>query len=169
MKKEDCFFLGYVSRKHGYKGDVNIRLETPPKHKELAHIFIELNGRLVPFFIDSFRLKKENIALVKFEDVDSEEEAQKLIGKEVYLPLELLGESQHNKLLALIGFEVIDSKHGNIGKVTDILDNTAQELFQISNGDLDILIPITEVFIQKIEGNIIYLKTPEGLIDLFLE
>ena len=169
MKKEECFFLGYISRKHGYKGDVNIKLETPAKHKELAHMFIELNGGLVPFFIDSFRLKKENIALVKFEDVDSEEDAQALVGKEVFLPLKLLDESQQNELAALIGFEVIDSKHGNIGKVTDILDNTAQELFQIKNEEREFLIPITEEFIQKIENNTIYLQTPEGLIDLFLE
>ena len=169
MKKEECFFLGYISRKHGYKGDVNIKLETPAKHKELAHMFIELNGGLVPFFIDSFRLKKENIALVKFEDVDSEEDAQALVGKKVFLPLELLDESQQNELAALIGFEVIDSKHGNIGKVTDILDNTAQELFQIKNEEREFLIPITEEFIQKIENNTIYLQTPEGLIDLFLE
>ncbi len=132
-------------------------------------MFIELNGGLVPFFIDSFRLKKENIALVKFEDVDSEEDAQALVGKEVFLSLEFIDESQQNDLAALIGFEAIDSKHGNIGKVTDILDNTAQELFQISNGDQEFLIPITEEFIQKIEGNTIYLETPEGLIDLFLE
>ena len=81
MKKEDCFFLGFVSRKHGYKGHVNIMLETPAKHNEIAYMFIELNGGLVPFFIDSFRLKKENIGLVKFEDLDSEKEAQKLVGK----------------------------------------------------------------------------------------
>ena len=93
----------------------------------------------------------------------------KLKGKEVFLPLEFIKENQHNKLAALIGFEVIDSKHGNIGKVTEILDNTAQELFQISNGDQEFLIPITEEFIQKIEGNTIYLETPEGLIELFLE
>ena len=132
-------------------------------------MFIELNGGLVPFFIDSFRLKKENIALVKFEDVDSEEDAQALVSKKVFLPLEFIDESQQNELAALIGFEAIDSKHGNIGKVTDILDNTAQELFQISNGDQEFLIPITEEFIQKIENNIIFLETPEGLIDLFLE
>ena len=52
-------------------------------------MFIELNGGLVPFFIDSFRLKKENIALVKFEDVDSEEDAQALVSKKVFLPLNL--------------------------------------------------------------------------------
>ena len=169
MKKKDFFFLGYISRKHGYKGDVNIKLENPAKYKELAHMFIEMNVGLVPFFIDSFRLKKENIALVKFEDVDSENDAQALVGKKVFLPLEFIDENQQNELVALIGFEVIDSKHGIIGKVTDILDNTAQELFQISNGDQEFLIPITEEFIQKIEGNTIYVKTPDGLIDLFLE
>ena len=169
MKKEDCFFLGYISRKHGYKGNVNIKLENPAKYKELAHMFIELNGSLVPFFTDSFRLKKENIALVKFEDVDSEQDAQKLVGKEVYLPLEFIDESQQNQLIELIGFEVIDVEHGNIGKVTDILNNTAQELFQVKNGEQEFLIPINEKFIQKIENNTIYLKTPEGLIDLYLE
>lgn len=169
MKKEDCFFLGYVSRKHGYKGSVNIMLETPAKHKELAHMFIDLNGRLVPFFIDSFRLKKENIALVKFDDVDSEKDAQKLVGKEVYLPLELLDQNQQNELTGLIGFQVVDAVHGNIGTVRDIFNNTAQEIFQIKNEEREFLIPITEEFIRKIENNTIFLQTPEGLIDLFLE
>jgi 16S rRNA processing protein RimM len=156
MKKEDCFFLGYISRKHGYKGQFNIKLESTPKHKELGHLFIDTNGSLVPFFIDSFRMKKENIALVKLEDVDTEVDAQALIGKE----------STQNQLHELIGFEVIDAMHGNIGKVTDILDNSAQELFQIYNGTRAILIPITEEFIKKIEKKTIYLETPEGLIDL---
>lgn len=169
MKKEDCIFLGFISRKHGYKGCVNIKLETTAKFKEVVHMFIELNGRLVPFFIDSFRIKKENIALLKFEDVDNEEDAQALVGKEVFLPLEYIVESQQNELAALIGFEAIDCKYGSIGKVTDILDNTAQELFQISNGDQNFLIPITEEFVQKIDGNTIFLKTPDGLIDLFLK
>ena len=92
-----------------------------------------------------------------------------MIGKEVFLPLEFIDKSQQNELAALIGFEAIDSKHGNIGKVTDILDNTAQEIFQISNGDQEFLIPITENFIQKVDSNTIFLETPEGLIDLFLE
>ena len=169
MKKEECFFLGYISRKHGYKGEFNIKLESTPKHKELGHLFIEMNGNLVPFFIDSFRMKKETIALVKLEDINSEEDAQSLIGKEIYLPLEFLDETQQNELHTLIGFEVVDATHGNIGKVTNILDNSAQELFQIDNGTQEILIPITEEFIQKIEGNTLYLQTPEGLIDLYLE
>ena len=63
MKKEDCFFLGYITRKHGYKGDVNIKLETPSKNKELAHMFIELNGVLVPFLLTLFDSKKKTLPL----------------------------------------------------------------------------------------------------------
>lgn len=171
MKKEDCFFLGYISRKHGYKGEVNLKLENPAKYKELDHLFIEMNGNLVPFFIDSFRLKKEGIALVKLEEVNTEEEAQSLIGKEVFLKLEFLDDSQENQLLALIGFSAIDATHGELGKVEDILDNSAQQLFCITEGEREILIPITEEFIEKIDpaSRTIYLQTPEGLIDLFLD
>lgn len=169
MKKEACFLLGYISRKHGYKGEFNIKLESTPKNKELDHLFIEMNGGLVPFFIDHFRMKKEDIALLKLEGVDSEGAAQKLIGKEVYLPLEFLDKSQENQLRRLIGFKVIDATHGQIGKVNDILDNSAQELFQIIKGNKEILVPITEEFIQKIADNTIYLETPEGLIDLYVE
>ena len=51
MKKEECFFLGIISKKHGYKGDVNIKLDVnaSEKYKELDYLFIDLNGNLVPF------------------------------------------------------------------------------------------------------------------------
>ena len=49
-----------------------------------------------------------------------------------FLTSKFIDESQQNELAALIGFEAIDSKHGSIGKVTDILDNTAQELFRLA-------------------------------------
>ena len=73
MKKEECFFLGIISKKHGYKGDVNIKLNVnaSEKYKELDYLFIDLNGNLVPFFISSLRFKNHNIALVKFEDVNA--------------------------------------------------------------------------------------------------
>ena len=110
MKKEECFFLGIISKKHGYKGDVNIKLDVnaPEKFKELDYLFIDLNGNLVPFFISSLRFKNNNIALVKFEDVNDEDSANSLIGKSTYLPLDLLEEDER-PLQALIHFQVIDN------------------------------------------------------------
>ena len=128
MKKEEYFFLRYISRKHGYKGAFNIKLEVAARYEELDCLFIEINGNLVPFFIDSFGLKKREIALVKLEDVNTEQEAKELIGKEVYLPLKYQ-ENQQNELKSLIGFSVIDQNHGDaIGEVVDIIENASQKL-----------------------------------------
>ena len=169
MKKEEHFFLGYISRKHGYKGAFNIKLEAVATYRELNCLFIKINGNLVPFFIDSFRLKKREIALVKLEDINSEQEVQELIGKEVYLPLKHQEKNQKNELKSLIGFSVIDQNHGDIGVVVDIIENASQKLFYIETDGMSILIPVVEEFIQKIDKKVIYLHTPDGLIDLFLD
>ena len=169
MKKEEYFFLGYISRKHGYKGAFNIKLEVAARYEELDCLFIEINGNLVPFFIDSFGLKKREIALVKLEDVNTEQEAKELIGKEVYLPLKHQEKNQQNELKSLIGFSVIDQNHGDIGEVVDIIENASQKLLYIEIDGVSILIPVVEEFIQKIEDRVIYLQTPDGLVDLFLD
>jgi len=171
MKKEDCFFLGKISRKHGYKGEVNIYLDvsSSPEFKELSHLFIDLNGSLVPFFISSFRFKNNGIALVKFEDINTDEEATTLINKETYLPLEFIPEDQ-NPFIGLINFSVSDLKHGNLGKITNIQDNSGQHLFVIDFEGKEILIPIAEPYIHSIdkENKLLTLETPDGLIDLYL-
>lgn len=169
MKKEEHFFLGYISRKHGYKGAFNIKLEAVAKYRELNCLFIKINGNLVPFFIDSFRLKKREIALVKLEDINSDHEVQELIGKEVYLLLKHQEKNQQNELKSLIGLSVIDQNHGDIGIVVDIIENASQKLFYIEIDGMGILIPVVEEFIQKIDKKVIYLHTPEGLINLFLD
>jgi 16S rRNA processing protein RimM len=171
MKKEECFFLGIISKKHGYKGDVNIKLDVTPSEnfKELNHLFIELNGNLVPFFISSLRFKNNGFIVVKFEDVDNDESANAIIGKSTYLPLECLPQEE-NPLKALLNYTAIDDKHGELGKIIDIQSNNGQDLFVIDYDDKEILIPITEHFISQIDKDkkIVHLITPDGLIDLFL-
>jgi 16S rRNA processing protein RimM len=171
MKKEGCFFLGIITKKHGYKGDVNIKLDVTPSKsfRELNHLFIELNGSLVPFFISSWRYKNNNIALIKFEDISDEESANTLIGKSTYLPLEYLPEDE-SPLKALIHYNVVDKKHGQIGEISDIQSNNGQDLFIINHNGKEILIPVTQEFISSIDKTTktINLITPEGLIDLFL-
>ena len=171
MKKEECFFLGIISKKHGYKGDVNIKLDVNPteKFKELNHLFIELNGGLVPFFISSWRYKNNNIALVKFEDINDEESAKSLIGKSTYLSLDLF-EDEEKPLKALIHFQVFDKNHGKLGQVIDILENNMQDLLVIDFNGKEILIPVVESYIENVDdkNKEILLNTPVGLIDLFL-
>ena len=88
MKKQDCFLLGTIFKLHGYKGDVNIYNDNdiPLIFTNIDFFFVEINNELIPYFADSVRPKKKKILLVKFEDVDSEEQALKILKRKVYLP-----------------------------------------------------------------------------------
>ena len=164
------FLSGIISKKHGYKGNVNIKLDvnSSKKYKELDYIFIELNGDLVPF-ISSYALKNNNIALVKFEDVNDEDSKAPLIGKSTYLPLDLL-ELDEKPLQALIHFQVIDKNHGKLGQLIAVQENNLQDLMVIDFKGTDLLIPFVENYIESIDHKKkeIHLHTPDGLIDLYL-
>lgn len=174
MTKEECFYLGKIVGKFSFKGEVLIKLDTdePETYTRMESVFIDYNDNLVPFFIDSSSLHKSSLLRVKFEDIDTEDDAEDLIGTELYLPLSFLPELEDDKFYfhEIIGFDVIDAEHGEIGKIVSINDSTAQALFEIKKGDKEILIPMNDEFIQKIDkpNRKIYLQTPEGLIDLYL-
>ena len=78
MEKQNCFLLGTIFKLHGYKGDVNIYndYDIPFDFSALKFFLIELDNSLIPFFIERARPTKPNVVLVKFEDVNSEEDAK---------------------------------------------------------------------------------------------
>ena len=170
MKKEECFFLGTISKKHGYKGELNIKLDINSKNfKELSHLFIEIDGSLVPFFISSFRFKNNNFGLLKLEDINNDQDCQNLIGKSVYVPLEFLPENE-NQGLQFINYKLIDSIHGELGIIVSLIENNGQSLLVVEHQNKEILIPLAQPYIQKIDktNQELFLNIPNGLIDLFL-
>ncbi|MCL9807600.1 ribosome maturation factor RimM [Flavobacterium amniphilum] len=174
MRKDDCFYLGKIAKKFSFKGEVLIYLDTdePEMYEDLESVFVEFNKNLVPFFIENGQLHKGDFLKVRFEDVDSEEEADKLIGCEVYLPLTMLPKLEGNKFYyhEVIGFDVIDQRLGNIGKIVAINDSAAQPLFEIDKDGIEILVPMIDDFIVEVNrtNKSITLNTPEGLVDLYL-
>jgi len=174
MLKEDCFYLGKIVSQFSFKGELLIKLDTdePEAYTEMESVFVDINENLVPFFIVKSSLHRSTLLRVRFEDVDSAEEADEIMKCGVYLPLTMLPELEGDKFYfhEIIGFTVEDINYGNIGKVVSINDSTAQALFEIEKGDKQILIPMNDEFIEKLDkkNKIIYLKTPEGLIDLYL-
>ena len=91
MKKEDCFYLGRVAKTHGLKGEVTIKLEAddPSAYFEMKHFFLEINKVLTPFFVEKITPNGDKF-FVQVQDVKTVEQAQNLVGKSVYLPLEML-------------------------------------------------------------------------------
>ena len=90
MKKEDCFYLGVITKPFGYKGELvcYFDVDDPTYYENLDSVLIDLEIGLVPFLIESLRLNN-HYAYIKIQDVKTED-ALKLIKKELYLPLQRL-------------------------------------------------------------------------------
>ena len=174
MTKEECFYLGRTVSKFSFKGEVLIKLDTdePETYLEMESVFVEYDNNLVPFFIEKSSLQKSNLLRVKFEEVDSEEDAEDLLKCDLYLPLNLLPKLPEDQFYfhEIIGFEVQDENYGTVGLLSGVNDTTPQALFEIEKDGKQILIPMNDQFLQKVDKKTktIYVKTPEGLIDLYL-
>jgi 16S rRNA processing protein RimM len=135
-------------------------------------VFVECNKHLVPFFIESCSLHKNDFLRIRFEDMNTEEDADAIIGNAIYLPLEMLPKLTGNKFYfhEVIGFEVEDQRLGVVGKIQSINDSTAQPLFEVLKGEIEILIPMIDHFLVKIdrENKIVIMDLPEGLIEMYL-
>jgi len=172
MQKEDCFYLGKIVKKYSYKGEVILKLDTdePDIYENLDAVFLDLGTNLLPFFIKTSLLQKGNQMRIRFEDVKNEADADAILKTDVYLPLSLLPKLTGNQFYfhEIIGFMLEDVNFGEIGIISSINDKTAQDLFVIEKEDTEILIPMIDDFIQKIdrENKKVIVETPEGLIEM---
>lgn len=174
MRKEKCFYVGTVVNKFSFKGELLVKLDTdePELFTEMESVFIEIGKNLVPFFIERSQLHKSLLLRIKIEDIDDDASADTLMKRDLYLPLEFLPELEGNKFYfhEVINYKMIDTVHGDIGVITGINDSTSQALFEIDNNGSEILIPLNDHFIDKVDrkNKSITITTPEGLIDLYL-
>lgn len=175
MRKEDCFYLGKIVRKHSFRGEVVIKLDTdePELYENMESVFVLHGTNLIPFFIEKSLLQKGNQLRTKFEGVDSEADADSILKSGIYLPLTMLPKLTGNQFYyhEVIGFEMEDVNFGTVGKIVGVNDKTAQPLFEVDNEGVEIFIPMIDHFIKKIDrkNNKVVVETPEGLISLYLE
>jgi 16S rRNA processing protein RimM len=174
MQKKDCFFVGKIVKKYSFKGELLVKLDTdePEQFLEMESVFVERHKTLVPFFIEELSLHKSSLLRVRFEEVENEADAEAMLGTELYLPLTMLPKLEGTKFYyhEIIGFNVIDAGFGELGTVVGVNDFTAQHLFEIEYNGKELLIPINDEIIKKVDRttNTLHLDTPEGLIELYL-
>lgn len=174
MRKEDCFYLGKIVKKYGFKGELLAKLDTdePELYKDLESVFIAIGNDLVPFFIEKSSLHKSELLRMRIEDVDNEADADALLRSELYLPLDMLPKLSGDQFYfhEIIGYSMIDEEFGEVGEVVAVNDSTAQSLFEVQREDKLILIPMNDEFIVRLDRakKEIVVKTPEGLIELYL-
>ena len=170
IKKEEVFKIGIINKPHGVKGEVSFTFTDDifDRVEDCDYLVLLLDGILVPFFIEEYRFRSDNVALVKFEGIDSTEKARTLTNVEVYYPVKLMDDQEEiSSWNYFIGFRVEDIHHGCLGTVVDVDDATMNVLFVIENGDEEVLLPAHEEFILDIDRKkkILKVDIPDGLLD----
>lgn len=176
MEKDQCFYLGKITKIVGFKGEIAVFIDSdePENYSRIESVFVEFNSGLIPFFVEYIKARnKNNQFTIKFEDIDDHEEAARLQGCELYLPLAALPALEGNAFYfhEVEGFSVTDHLKGPVGTIIKVLDYPGNPLFEISHGDKIILVPLQDQFIEKVDRTTrqIFIKAPEGLIDLYLD
>ena len=168
IRYEEVYKIGRLGKSHGIKGEVSFQFDDDIFDRvDADYLVLEIDGILVPFFMEEYRFRSDSLALVKFCDIDTQERAAELTGCDVYFPRTLAEEDDEQLSLAsLVGFNVIEANSNKkVGTIASIDDSTANILFELEDGRL---IPATDDLITDIntKDKTIKMKIPEGLLEL---
>ena len=163
--------IGYISKTHGLKGHIILRLNNLVRidAEGIKSIFLELNGSQVPYFIEECRPNNAGYIL-KLETIDVVETSKKLIGKKAFALTDFILEEEES-LKEFIGYTIIDSKLGNIGNISDVDEKTDNVIIKVIHpSGKEIILPFNDDFIIEIDDDLktIEFDAPEGLIEMYL-
>ena len=164
----ETYKIGTLTRTHGIGGELSMNFTDDVWDRADAdYVFLEVDGIQVPFFLEGWRFRSDSVALLKFQDIDSSEDANEYVGADVYFPHSLTPEPDEDDEYTwrhFTGWQVVDAQAGPIGIIDYVEDSTVNTIFCVD----DKLVPANEDFIERIDAKerIVYMTLPEGLLDL---
>ena len=164
--------IGKIAAAHGVNGDITIAhyITNTNKIKDIDVLMIEVwNNSFIPFFIEEIDSITHDSFLVKFEEINSREEAKKFINKNVYLYNEnLLQTHSQSEWEYLIHFTIFNQNNLKIGEIKDVFENSMQILLEVEYQDKIIQLPLHQNLILKLDEKqkIIKINIAEGLLEM---
>jgi 16S rRNA processing protein RimM len=164
--------LGRITKVSGYEGAVTVKLEKifSENIPHMESVFLEIEGRPVPFFISDSVYSNADTLKLTFDGFDSPDKVSEFTGCRVFLTT---GLSDNNKttedIHSLLEYSVLINENQLLGSVKSVIQNPGQWLLSvISGGNREILIPLHEDFIVSIDKRkkVIVLDIPEGLTEI---
>ena len=160
--------IGKIVNAVGLKGEVKVY-----NYSDSADIYMEtqyLYAEDEMLEVENVRLQK-NVVIVKFAEINDRNASEAMKGKTLYITEEDLPELTQGQFYVrdLIGMTMVDSKGDILGKVTDVIQNTAQDIFEVEKKDgKKFLVPKVDEFVKNIdaEKKLIEVSLIEGLMDL---
>ena len=169
IRPEEVYCIGKFTRTHGVQGEMAMSFTDDVFDRtDCPYLVCSMDGILVPFFIEEYRFKSDTVALIKFEGVDSAEQARRFTNIEVFYPTEYAEENDELAWSYFVGFQIIDEKEGILGEIEFVDESTINTLFVINrpNGE-ELLIPAQEAFITDMDHKkrTITMNLPEGMVE----
>ena len=150
---EEYYKIGKIGKPHGVKGEVSFHFSDDVFDRtDAEYLMLCIDGLLVPFFMEEYRFRSDETALVKFCDIETQERAAELTGCEVFFSREMSDSDNENVSWAeIVGFMLKDKATGNdIGRIASVDDTTVNILFELEDGTL---IPASDELISNININ----------------
>lgn len=170
IKPEEVYRIGRLGKPHGVKGELSFMFDDDVFDRvDADYLVVSVDGILIPFFIDEYRFRSQETALMKFDGIDSQDQARELTNCDVFFPYSLTDNDTESMSLAqIVGFNMMEDGHA-IGRISSVDDATENILLEVTSADgRKMLIPAVPAFIKEIdnEKRTISVELPEGLLDL---
>lgn len=165
-----CFKIGYIQKTHGLRGEVTIAFDDLPDDiPSFPSVFVEVDGRLIPYFIETISMRGVK-GFVKFEDVDSIDDAGVLVRRSIFLPKSIRPTPAKDDFYddEITTFSVTDVEKGSLGKVTGVMQAGPNKLLVVDNDGKEVLIPMNSPFITDVNKQlkVVTVMLPEGFLEL---
>jgi 16S rRNA processing protein RimM len=166
--------LGKLVAAHGLSGELLLQHELGKKTdlKKLPAVFIELKkDSFVPYFIQKAKGTTDKELLLLLEEIDTREKAQRLVGKNCWLPEEQFKQYAHREAPAgLLGYQLAEEGQSPLGTIEEIIEQPQQLLCRLHIEGKEVLIPLNEDTLVAIDhtAQTVTVRLPEGLLDIYL-
>ncbi|HEX8546577.1 MAG TPA: ribosome maturation factor RimM [Cytophagaceae bacterium] len=173
MNKDACFHFGRIIKAHGIKGEVliNLAVEDPSNFKKLESVFVELNQKLVPFFIEKITYTSPTKCIIAFEDVGSLEDVEDLLNADIYLPLTSLPSLKKGQFYyhEVQGYLIEDKSLGELGTIVAIVETAGHDLICMDYKGTEVLIPLTDNIVLSADHDRkkVFVDLPDGLVEMY--
>lgn len=174
MAATEYFELGTLSKPHGIKGAFHVYLDVddPEEYEDLDAVFLQLGNEMVPYFITDLQIRS-NLNLMSLEGIDTVDAAKELVGIKLFLPVSMLPKLKDNQFYyhEIVGYQVIDKKHGVLGFVKEVYSTGAQDVLVMTYQTKEVLIPLMDEIIPKVDkkNQVIHSILPDGLLEVYLD
>ena len=167
ISSQEILPVGVLRKTHGKQGELCLTVKSDLLDSFTPRfVVLEMDGINVPFVVESMRQHGSDW-LLRLEDINTEERARALQGKQVAVLRRELPQDYDEQLPVedLVGFSVFDMNGKFAGKITAVDDQTANLLIELDNG---VVLPLHDDLVEElsIEERKIVMSIPEGLMEI---